>query len=296
MRSASRSPAGRSCWGREAQPARRPGRSPRPEREVTVWSRTPKRAEELAAELGVEPVGAARPVRAARERDLGRPARGRHARRLPLVDARVVVGPGLRCRADAAWSGGRRSAAPAWSTGSRCWCARAPEASPLWTGEEAPVEVMRRAVLQSPGPVHTPRSKPDADACRYARQWRFPAPSSSPSSESRSLERRSSRFKTLRDKGSRRSRRQPRQQAADPASAAAPNPRPSPRPRPAPEELLTVGVTADSLRNARLQGLAHLQHRAARAQRDQDLGRLRARRPRRRCRRSTSRSARAWRA
>ena len=40
--------------------------------------------------------------------------------------------------------------------------------------------------------VHPPRSKPPPDACRYARQWRSPAPSSSPLSVSRSWERRSS--------------------------------------------------------------------------------------------------------
>ena len=117
--------------------------------EVTVWNRTPERAAELAAELGVS--ASERPGRAEllvnatsvglRPADsLDGPAAGRRER-----GRRPRLRNALRRRSPA----GPRSAERASSTASRCSSVRAPEAFSVWTGEEPPLDVMRRAVVQS---------------------------------------------------------------------------------------------------------------------------------------------------
>jgi shikimate dehydrogenase len=115
---------------------------------VTVWNRTPRRAVELAKELGVE--HAERPGAA----DLLVNATSVGLRRddsldgLPLVDARVVV--------DLVYGHGRTPIAQ-WADergarvvdGLEVLVRQGALSLTLWTGEEAPVAVMRRAVVQA---------------------------------------------------------------------------------------------------------------------------------------------------
>jgi shikimate dehydrogenase len=115
--------------------------------EVTVWNRTPERAANLAADLGVS--ASERPGPA--ELLVNATSVGLHPTDsldgLPLVDARVVV--------DLVY-GGVQTPFARWAEerGARlvdglevlvCQGARSLQ---LWTGEEPPVDAMRRAVVQ----------------------------------------------------------------------------------------------------------------------------------------------------
>ena len=117
--------------------------------EVTLWSRTPKRAAELAAGLGVahsERPGASELLVNATSVGL-RP--GDSLEGLPLVDARVVVdlvygaGPTPVVR----WAEERGARV---IDGLEVLVRQGARSLTVWTGEEPPVDSMRRAVFQSP--------------------------------------------------------------------------------------------------------------------------------------------------
>jgi shikimate dehydrogenase len=117
--------------------------------DVTVWSRTPERAAELAAELGVghsERPGPSELLVNATSVGL-RP--GDSLDGLPLVDARVVVdlvygaGPTPVVR----WAEERGARVV---DGLEVLVRQGARSLELWTGREPPVEAMRRAVFQPP--------------------------------------------------------------------------------------------------------------------------------------------------
>ena len=216
MRWASRRPQRRSCSEREALARAAVWALAEAGVEVTVWNRTPERAAELAADLGVtasERPGPAELLVNATSVGL-RPAR--LARRAAARRREGGGRPRLRSRSDAlrALGRGARRAPRRRARGARAPGGSEPrdlDRGGASRGLHAP---SRRPVRRL---VHTPRSKQEADACRYARQWRSPAPSSSPSSGSRSSERRSSRLQTLVTRPP-MTRRPVAQQTADPAA------------------------------------------------------------------------------
>jgi shikimate dehydrogenase len=117
--------------------------------EVTVWSRTSERAAELAADLGVghsERPGPSELLVNATSVGL---RAGDTLDGLPLVDARVVVD--LVYGADPTpvvqWAEERGARVV---DGLEVLVRQGARSFALWTGEEPPVEVMRRAVLQPP--------------------------------------------------------------------------------------------------------------------------------------------------
>jgi shikimate dehydrogenase len=117
--------------------------------EVTVWSRTSERAAELAADLGVghsERPGPSELLVNATSVGL---RAGDTLEGLPLVDARVVVD--LVYSADPTpvvqWAEERGVRVV---EGLEVLVRQGARSLALWTGEEPPVEVMRRAVLQPP--------------------------------------------------------------------------------------------------------------------------------------------------
>jgi shikimate dehydrogenase len=117
--------------------------------EVTVWSRTSERAAELAADLGVghsERPGPSELLVNATSVGL---RAGDTLEGLPLVDARVVVD--LVYGADPTpvvqWAEERGARVV---DGLEVLVRQGARSLALWTGEEPPVEVMRRAVLQPP--------------------------------------------------------------------------------------------------------------------------------------------------
>jgi shikimate dehydrogenase len=116
--------------------------------EVTVWNRTPERAAELAADLGVtasERPGSAELLVNATSVGL-RPADSLDG--LPLVDAKVVV--------DLVY-GGAQTPFASWAEergarlvdGLEVLVRQGARSLELWTGKEPPVESMRRALVQS---------------------------------------------------------------------------------------------------------------------------------------------------
>jgi shikimate dehydrogenase len=116
---------------------------------VTVWSRTPEHAAELAAELGVahsERPGPSELLVNATSVGL-RP--GDTLDGLPLVDARVVVdlvyGAGPTPVARWAEERGARVV-----DGLEVLVRQGARSLELWTGREAPVDAMRKAVFQPP--------------------------------------------------------------------------------------------------------------------------------------------------
>jgi shikimate dehydrogenase len=116
---------------------------------VTVWSRTPERAAELAADLGVghsERPGASELLVNATSVGL-RPADTLDG--LPLVEARVVVDLvyGSGPTPVASW-GEERGARVVH--GLEVLVRQGARSLSLWTGQEAPVEVMRGAVFPPP--------------------------------------------------------------------------------------------------------------------------------------------------
>jgi shikimate dehydrogenase len=117
--------------------------------EVTVWSRTSERAAELAADLGVghsERPGPSELLVNATSVGL---RAGDTLDGLPLIDARVVVD--LVYGADPTpvvqWAEERGARVV---DGLEVLVRQGARSLALWTGEEPPVEVMRRAVLQPP--------------------------------------------------------------------------------------------------------------------------------------------------
>jgi shikimate dehydrogenase len=117
--------------------------------EVTVWSRTPERAAELAADLGVghsERPGPSELLVNATSVGL---RAGDTLDGLPLVDARVVVD--LVYGADptpvAQWAEERGARVV---DGLEVLVRQGARSLALWTGQEPPVEVMRRAVIRPP--------------------------------------------------------------------------------------------------------------------------------------------------
>jgi shikimate dehydrogenase len=116
--------------------------------EVTIWNRTSERAAELAADLGVaasERPGPAELLVNATSVGL-RPTDSLDG--LPLVDARVVVdlvyGPAQTSFARWAEERGARLV-----DGLEVLVRQGARSLELWTGEEPPVDSMRRAVVQS---------------------------------------------------------------------------------------------------------------------------------------------------
>jgi shikimate dehydrogenase len=117
--------------------------------EVTVWNRTPERAVELAAALGVsasERPGPAELLVNATSVGL-RP--GDSLDGLPLVDARVVVDLvyGAAQTPFARWAEERGARLV---DGLEVLVRQGARSLALWTGEEPPVDAMRRAVFQPP--------------------------------------------------------------------------------------------------------------------------------------------------
>jgi len=116
--------------------------------EVTVWNRTPERAAELADDLGV--AAAERPGPA--ELLVNATSVGLRATDslggLPLVDARVVVDLvyGSAQTAFARWAEERGARLV---DGLEVLVRQGARSLELWTGEEPPVDPMRRAVVQS---------------------------------------------------------------------------------------------------------------------------------------------------
>jgi shikimate dehydrogenase len=117
--------------------------------EVTVWSRTPEHAAELAADLGVghseRPGPSELMVNAT---SVGLRA-GDTLDGLPLVDARLVVDLvyGAEVTPVVRWAEERGARVV---DGLEVLVRQGARSLALWTGEEPPVEVMRRAVLQPP--------------------------------------------------------------------------------------------------------------------------------------------------
>jgi shikimate dehydrogenase len=117
--------------------------------EVTVWSRTSERAAELAADLGVghsERPGPSELLVNATSVGL---RAGDTLDGLPLVDARVVVDLvyGAEPTPVVQWAEERGARVV---DGLEVLVRQGARSLALWTGEEPPVEVMRRAVLQPP--------------------------------------------------------------------------------------------------------------------------------------------------
>jgi shikimate dehydrogenase len=117
--------------------------------EVTVWSRTPESAAEVAADLGVghsERPGPSELLVNATSVGL---RSGDSLEGLPLVDARVVVdlvyGPGPTPVVRWAEERGARVV-----DGLEVLVRQGARSLALWTGEEPPVDAMRRAVFQPP--------------------------------------------------------------------------------------------------------------------------------------------------
>jgi shikimate dehydrogenase len=115
--------------------------------EVTVWNRTPARATELAADLGVnasERPGSAELLVNATSVGLG-PADSLDG--LPLVDAKVVVDLvyGAAQTPFARWADERGARVV---DGVEVLVRQGALSLQLWTGEDAPVDSMRRAVVQ----------------------------------------------------------------------------------------------------------------------------------------------------
>jgi shikimate dehydrogenase len=116
--------------------------------EVTVWNRTPRRAAELAADLGVS--ASERPGRAellVNATSVGlRPTDSLDG--LPLVDASVVVDLvyGSAQTPFARWAEERGARLV---DGLDVLVRQGARSLRLWSGEEPPVDVMRRAVVQS---------------------------------------------------------------------------------------------------------------------------------------------------
>jgi shikimate dehydrogenase len=116
--------------------------------EVTVWNRTPQRAAELAADLGVS--ASERPGRAellVNATSVGlRPTDSLDG--LPLVDASVVVDLvyGSAQTPFARWAEERGARLV---DGLEVLVRQGARSLHVWTGEEPPVEVMRRAAVQS---------------------------------------------------------------------------------------------------------------------------------------------------
>jgi shikimate dehydrogenase len=117
--------------------------------EVTVWSRTPEHAAELAADLGVghseRPGPSELMVNAT---SVGLRA-GDTLEGLPLVDARLVADLvyGAEVTPVVRWAEERGARVV---DGLEVLVRQGARSLALWTGEEPPVEVMRRAVLQPP--------------------------------------------------------------------------------------------------------------------------------------------------
>jgi shikimate dehydrogenase len=117
--------------------------------EVTVWSRTSEHAAELAADLGVghseRPGPSELMVNAT---SVGLRA-GDTLEGLPLVDARLVVDLvyGAEVTPVVRWAEERGAQVV---DGLEVLVRQGARSLALWTGEEPPVEVMRRAVLQPP--------------------------------------------------------------------------------------------------------------------------------------------------
>jgi shikimate dehydrogenase len=117
--------------------------------EVTVWSRAPEHAAELAADLGVghseRPGPSELMVNAT---SVGLRA-GDTLEGLPLVDARLVVDLvyGAEVTPVVRWAEERGARVV---DGLEVLVRQGARSLALWTGEEPPVEVMRRAVLQPP--------------------------------------------------------------------------------------------------------------------------------------------------
>jgi shikimate dehydrogenase len=117
--------------------------------EVTVWSRTSERAAELAADVGVAHAERPGPSELlVNATSVGLRA-GDTLEGLPLVDARVVVD--LVYGADPTpvvqWAEERGARVV---DGLEVLVRQGARSLALWTGEEPPIEVMRRAVLQPP--------------------------------------------------------------------------------------------------------------------------------------------------
>ena len=117
--------------------------------EVTVWSRTPERAAELAADLGVrhsERPGPSELLVNATSVGL-RP--GDSLDGLPLVDARVVVDLvyGAAPTPVVGWAQERGARVV---DGLEVLVRQGARSLALWTGEESPMDIMRRAVVRSP--------------------------------------------------------------------------------------------------------------------------------------------------
>ena len=163
-------------------------------------------ARALADELGVAP---RRPARAPADLLVNATSR-RPRRRRTLLDGPAgsstpgVVVDLVYGEAPTALCAGPSSGGARWSTGSRCWCARGARSLERWTGRRRPSRHARAPPALS---RHRASPKPADPACRYARQWRSPAPSSSPSSGSRSSAPRSSPCRTA---GTPRPTRRPR--------------------------------------------------------------------------------------
>ena len=190
--------------------------------EVTVWNRTPeqrRRAGRRARREHAERPGAARP---ARERDLGGAAGDRttRSRACRSGGAAVVVDlvygdeptPLVR------WASGRGAA---WSTALEVLVRQGALSFERWTGRDAPLEAMRRAASSRASSTSVQALNP-AGACRYARQWPSPAPSSSPLSESPCWRHRLRRSRTLRNAAHDRAAAR-RAAAADAAPQLTPN-------------------------------------------------------------------------
>jgi len=117
--------------------------------DVTVWSRTPERAAELAADLGVGQSERPGPSELlVNATSVGLRA-GDSLDGLPLVEARVVV--------DLVYGGGPTPVVR-WAEergarvvdGLEVLVRQGARSLAVWTGKEPPVDAMRRAVLQSP--------------------------------------------------------------------------------------------------------------------------------------------------
>jgi shikimate dehydrogenase len=121
--------------------------------EVTVWSRTAERGAELAADLGVghsERPGASELLLNATSVGLGA---GDSLDGLPLVDARVVVDLvyGSAATPVVRWAEERGARVV---DGLEVLVRQGARSLALWTGEEPPVETMRRAALQPPSSTY----------------------------------------------------------------------------------------------------------------------------------------------
>ena len=117
--------------------------------DVTVWSRTSERAAELAADLGVGHSERPGPSELLVNATTVGLRAGDTLDGLPLVDARVVVD--LVYGADPTpvvqWAEERGARVV---DGLEVLVRQGARSLALWTGEEPPVEIMRRAVLQPP--------------------------------------------------------------------------------------------------------------------------------------------------